>query len=138
LVIDVRENGRYHGENEPIDLVAGHSWCINIPFTTNLNKTGNFTPVELRQNIKKVLEQQKMENIIDCCGSGVCQTLLAIDYAGSNAKTLRWLLGEWSETIKVQTIKRDHAIKMEYKKGYSVLFLRSWFSKTSIIKHNTA
>jgi hypothetical protein len=57
------ENGRYHGEYEPIDLVAGHSWC-NQHSTTNLNKTGNFTPVELKQNIKKFLEQQKMENII--------------------------------------------------------------------------
>jgi 3-mercaptopyruvate sulfurtransferase SseA len=52
LVIDVRENGRY-GEYEPIDLVAGHIPGTQHSFTTNLNQMGNFTPVELRQNIKK-------------------------------------------------------------------------------------
>jgi thiosulfate/3-mercaptopyruvate sulfurtransferase len=43
LVIDVRENSRYRGEYEPIDLVAGHiPGAINIPFTTNLNQNGRF------------------------------------------------------------------------------------------------
>jgi thiosulfate/3-mercaptopyruvate sulfurtransferase len=45
LVIDVRENSRYRGEYEPIDLVAGHiPGAINIPFTTNLNQNGRFYP----------------------------------------------------------------------------------------------
>ena len=99
LVIDVRENSRYRGEYEPIDLVAGHiPGAINIPFTTNLNKNGQFLlPVELKQKYQEIFGATKMENIIIHCGSGVtaCQTLLAIDYAGLAIPKL--YVGSWSE-----------------------------------------
>ncbi|MFV8331565.1 sulfurtransferase [Flavobacterium sp. GSP14] len=99
LVIDVRENSRYRGEHEPIDLVAGHiPGAINIPFTTNLNPDGRFLPAdELKQNYQKVFGAIKPENIIIQCGSGVtaCHTLLAIDYAGLAIPKL--YVGSWSE-----------------------------------------
>ena len=99
LVIDVRENSRYRGENEPIDLVAGHIPCaINVPFTTNLNPDGRFLSAEkLRQKYQKVFGAIKQENIIIHCGSGVtaCHTLLAIDYAGLIIPKL--YVGSWSE-----------------------------------------
>lgn len=99
LVIDVRENSRYRGEYEPIDLVAGHiPGAINIPFTTNLNQNGQFLPpVELRQKYQEIFGATKMENIVIHCGSGVtaCQTLLAIDYAGLAMPKL--FVGSWSE-----------------------------------------
>jgi thiosulfate/3-mercaptopyruvate sulfurtransferase len=37
LVIDVRDNYRYLGESEPIDLIAGHiPGAINVPFSGSL------------------------------------------------------------------------------------------------------
>lgn len=99
LVIDVRENSRYRGINEPIDLVAGHiPGAINIPFTSNLNENGRFLPpAELRQKYQEIFGATKMENIIIHCGSGVtaCQSLLAIDYAGLGIPNL--YVGSWSE-----------------------------------------
>ncbi|RTY85360.1 sulfurtransferase [Flavobacterium sp. LS1P28] len=99
LVIDVRENSRYRGVSEPIDLVAGHiPGAINIPFTSNLNENGRFLPpAELRQKYQEIFGATKMGNIIFHCGSGVtaCQTLLAIDYAALEIPKL--YVGSWSE-----------------------------------------
>ena len=99
LVIDVRENSRFRGVNEPIDLVAGHiPGAINIPFNTNLNQNGRFlSAAELRQKYQEIFGAIKIENIIIHCGSGVtaCQTLLAIDYAGLAIPKL--YVGSWSE-----------------------------------------
>ncbi len=99
LVIDVRENSRYRGESEPIDLVAGHiPGAINIPFTTNLNQNGQFlSATELEQKYQEIFGAIKIENIIIHCGSGVTasQTLLAIDYAGLGMPKL--YVGSWSE-----------------------------------------
>lgn len=99
LVIDVRENSRYRGVNEPIDLVAGHiPGAINIPFTTNLNQNGRFlSAAELRQKYQEIFGTIKMENIIFHCGSGVtaCQTILALDYAALGIPKL--YVGSWSE-----------------------------------------
>jgi len=99
LVIDVRENERYKGKTEPIDLVAGHiPGTINIPFSTNLDENGLFlTPTELKAKYQKIFEGKNSENIIVHCGSGVtaCHTLLAIDYAGMEIPKL--YVGSWSE-----------------------------------------
>ncbi len=99
IVIDVRDSDRYHGEKEPIDLVAGHiPGAINIPFTKNLDKNGLFlSPEELNKNYKNIFNTIKNENIIVHCGSGVtaCHTLLAMAYAGLEIPKL--YVGSWSE-----------------------------------------
>lgn len=99
IVIDVRENNRYRGELEPIDLVAGHiPGSINIPFSTNLNEEGLFLPPnELRAKYQEIFADKNQENIIVHCGSGVtaCHSLLAIDYAGLQIPKL--YVGSWSE-----------------------------------------
>ena len=86
IIIDVRENYRYRGESEPIDLVAGHiPGAINVPFATNLNNNGQFlSQMELKEKYQKIFGKIKAENIIIHCGSGVtaCHSLLAIDCAG--------------------------------------------------------
>ncbi|MEI7485992.1 MAG: sulfurtransferase [Chryseobacterium sp.] len=80
-VIDVRDSYRYNGESEPIDLVAGHiPGAINIPFSENLDENGNFLKPEiLKEKYSKLLEN-KPQNLIIHCGSGVtaCHTILAL------------------------------------------------------------
>ena len=99
LVVDVRDEERYNGEKEPIDLVAGHiPGAINIPFTTNLDSNGFFlSPEKLKNNYLKEFENRAAENVIVHCGSGVtaCHTLLAIAYAGLAIPKL--YVGSWSE-----------------------------------------
>lgn len=98
-IIDVREESRYNGISEPIDLIAGHiPNAINIPFTNNLDANGLFLEKEkLQQVYKDVLDSFKSENIIVHCGSGVtaCHTILAMHYAGYNFPNL--YVGSWSE-----------------------------------------
>ena len=97
-VIDVRDAYRYKGESEPIDLVAGHiPGAINIPFSENLDENGNFLkPKVLKEKYSKLL-QNKPENLIIHCGSGVtaCHTILALEYAGFPIPNL--YVGSWSE-----------------------------------------
>jgi thiosulfate/3-mercaptopyruvate sulfurtransferase len=99
LVVDVRDEQRYNGEKEPIDLIAGHiPGAINIPFTTNLDSDGFFlSPEELKNNYSKEFGDRAAENIIVHCGSGVtaCHTLLALAYAGLEIPKL--YVGSWSE-----------------------------------------
>lgn len=98
-VIDVRENQRYRGRSEPIDLVAGHiPGAINVPFSTNLDANQLFLPPnELKQKYQTIFAGKSAENIIVHCGSGVtaCHTLLAIAYAGLAIPKL--YVGSWSE-----------------------------------------
>lgn len=99
IVIDVREESRYRGESEPIDLVAGHiPGAINVPYMRNLGSEGLFlSPNELKSKYQEIFNDIKSENIIVHCGSGVtaCHTLLAIDYAGLEIPKL--YVGSWSE-----------------------------------------
>jgi len=99
IVVDVRSSERFNGENEPIDLIAGHiPGAINIPFSTNLNNDGTFlSAAELKTKYSKAFKDIKPENIIVHCGSGVtaCHTLLALDHAGICIPKL--YIGSWSE-----------------------------------------
>jgi len=98
-VIDVRENFRFRGESEPIDLVAGHiPGAINIPYVDNMDAEGNFLSAEtLREKYTAILGNYDPENIIVHCGSGVtaCHTLLALEEAGFEGAQL--YVGSWSE-----------------------------------------
>jgi thiosulfate/3-mercaptopyruvate sulfurtransferase len=99
LVIDVREVGRYHGQTEPIDLIAGHiPGAVNIPFAGNLSPDGSFLPpAVLHANYKKVLGNRTAADVIVHCGSGVtaCHTILAMEQAGLGIPKL--YVGSWSE-----------------------------------------
>lgn len=97
-VIDVRDAYRYRGESEPIDLVAGHiPGAINIPFSENLDENGLFLSPEVLKEKYIQLLQNKPENLIIHCGSGVtaCHTILALAHAGFKIPNL--YVGSWSE-----------------------------------------
>ncbi|WP_324674529.1 sulfurtransferase [Hymenobacter sp. GOD-10R] len=99
LVIDVRDAIRYRGEQEPIDLIAGHiPGAVNIPFTSNLDANGFFlAPEVLREKYTEALRNYQPEKVVVHCGSGVtaCHTLLAMAYAGLPIPKL--YVGSWSE-----------------------------------------
>lgn len=99
LVIDVRENYRYRGESEPIDLVAGHiPGSVNVPYFSNLDETGKYLPAEqLSAKYTALIGSRNSENVIVHCGSGVtaCHTLLAFAQAGMDIPKL--YVGSWSE-----------------------------------------
>lgn len=99
VVIDVRESGRYLGQFEPIDLVAGHiPGAINIPFAENLNADGSFlSPEQLHTKYAETLANIDSDKVIVHCGSGVtaCHTLLALAQAGMEIPKL--YVGSWSE-----------------------------------------
>lgn len=98
-IVDVREPSRYNGENEPIDLIAGHiPNAINIPFTENLDVNGLFlTADEIKEKYQLLLNDIKPENTIIHCGSGVtaCHTILAMAHAKLELPKL--YVGSWSE-----------------------------------------
>lgn len=93
-VIDVRENERFAGITEPIDLIAGHvPGAVNVPFKSNLTSDGFFkSKEEIRSNY-----QSAVSDIIVHCGSGVtaCHSILAMDYSGLQIPAL--YVGSWSE-----------------------------------------
>lgn len=97
LVIDVRENNRYRGEVEPIDLVAGHiPGAVNIPYLSNLDENGLFySPEVLKEKYSNVFKDK--DTVVVHCGSGItaCHTLLAIAHAGLDIPKL--YVGSWSE-----------------------------------------
>lgn len=99
LIIDVRDEDRYKGKTEPIDLIAGHiPSAVNVPFQSNLNAEGFYlSPSELKEKYLKVFNNRSSENVIVHCGSGVtaCHTLLAIAVAGLEIPNL--YVGSWSE-----------------------------------------
>lgn len=98
-IVDVREPSRYNGENEPIDLIAGHiPSAINIPFTENLDANGLFlTADKITEKYQLLLKDIKPQNTIIHCGSGVtaCHTILAMAYAKLELPKL--YVGSWSE-----------------------------------------
>ena len=99
VVIDVRENFRYKGESEPIDLIAGHiPGAINIPYLGNMDENGDFlSSDQLKQKYTEKLAGIDPGKIIVHCGSGVtaCHTLLALEEAGITGANL--YVGSWSE-----------------------------------------
>lgn len=99
IVIDVRDQNRFDGLTEPLDLIAGHiPGAINVPFSENLDEDGFYKSAEvLAEKYSKITGNKNPENIIVHCGSGVtaCHTLLAMDYAGLAIPKL--YVGSWSE-----------------------------------------
>jgi thiosulfate/3-mercaptopyruvate sulfurtransferase len=99
LVIDVREEARYLGKTEPIDLIAGHiPGAANVFYVRNMDENGYYkTPDELAKLYSDAFGDVEAENVIVHCGSGVtaCHTLLGMASAGIGGPQL--YVGSWSE-----------------------------------------
>lgn len=99
LIIDVREEKRFKGEEEPLDLLAGHiPNAINLPFKNNLTNKDLFkTPEDLHNQYKDLFNNKNIDKIVIHCGSGVtaCHTILALAHAKLPMPKL--YVGSWSE-----------------------------------------
>ena len=98
-LVDARGAGRFRGENETIDPVAGHiPAAVNRFFGDNLRADGSFKPAaELRAEWLAVLAGAPPEQVVHMCGSGVsaCLGMLAMEIAGLPGSRL--YAGSWSE-----------------------------------------
>jgi thiosulfate/3-mercaptopyruvate sulfurtransferase len=99
MVIDVREQARYLGQTEPIDLIAGHiPGAENLFYGKNLGEDGKYlAPEKLAGLYQGLLNEIDPGEVIVHCGSGVtaCHTLLGMASAGITEPKL--YVGSWSE-----------------------------------------
>ena len=87
VLVDARAAGRFRGEGETIDPVAGHvPGAGNRPFTNNLDASGaKFkSAAQLRAEFQELLGPVPPREAVFMCGSGVtaCHNLLALAHAG--------------------------------------------------------
>lgn len=99
LIIDVREEKRFNGEEEPLDLIAGHiPNACNLPFKHNLTEEGLFKDSQtLNTQYKDLFQNKNIDKIAIHCGSGVtaCHTILA--FAHAKLPIPKLYVGSWSE-----------------------------------------
>ncbi len=101
VLVDARGAGRFRGENETLDPVAGHvPGARNRPFGDNLQADARFKPADqLRREFEALTGGRDPRAVVLMCGSGVtaCQNLLAMEHAGLPGA--RVYAGSWSEWI---------------------------------------
>ncbi len=96
-----RAEGRFRGDIEPLDKVAGHvPGAVNAMYEDNLDVSGEFLSAdELRERYLDLLGGIVPDQAIHMCGSGVtaCHNVLAMEHAGLPGAKL--YAGSWSEWI---------------------------------------
>ncbi len=101
ILLDVRDEQRFLGVEEPLDPVAGHiPGAANLPFQQNLDPKGNWkAPGELQSLYRRKAGNTSSPQIISYCGSGVtaCHTFFSLLLAGFGET--RIYPGSWSEWI---------------------------------------
>lgn len=98
-LLDARDPGRFRGEQEPLDPVAGHvPGARNHFFMRNLDANGRMLGADaLRDAYAGYLREGSAGSVVVMCGSGVtaCHDLLAMQHAGLGGAKL--YAGSWSE-----------------------------------------
>lgn len=101
-LIDARDAARFNGEQEPIDVVAGHiPGAVNLPLGRNLDADGGWrTDEALAELWRESPVNPADEDVVVMCGSGVtaCHHILSAVLAGLPAPRL--YVGSWSEWIR--------------------------------------
>lgn len=101
VIVDSRAADRYRGENETIDVMAGHiPNAISAPFSENISTEGKLkTDKELKEQFERKIGDTPSEQPIFYCGSGVtaAQNILAYMYSGKGMPRL--YAGSWSDWI---------------------------------------
>ena len=99
---DARDAGRFRGEIEPIDPVAGHvPGTFNLPFPVSLNEDGRWKPRKSLEALwLSVLGEDRQAPWAVMCGSGVTACHLAISAMQAGYREPRLYVGSWSEWIR--------------------------------------
>ncbi len=101
ILIDSREPGRYRGEFEPIDPIAGHiPGAVNYPWQEITTTEGRLKSLTELQAHWQSLGQTA--DVVVYCGSGVtaCVNLLGLEIAGRPGAKL--YAGSWSDWCSYQ------------------------------------
>jgi thiosulfate/3-mercaptopyruvate sulfurtransferase len=98
-LIDVRIGGRYRGEVEPVDKVAGHiPGAVNLPLGETTDRTGRMhSAEELRVRFAR-LRLPVDQPIGAYCGSGVAASHAALALTVAGYEPIVYV-GSWSEWI---------------------------------------
>ncbi|WP_371320232.1 sulfurtransferase [Chengkuizengella axinellae] len=97
-IVDSREQLRYDGIEEPIDIIGGHiPSAINAFWKDGLNEQGAWKNKDEQQARFNQIDKQK--EIVVYCGSGVtaCPNILAFKEA--DYENVKLYLGSWSDWI---------------------------------------
>lgn len=99
LLLDARPAGRYRGEDETVDPVAGHiPGAVSAPTADNALPNGRFRPVEELRERFDALGVEGAQPVGVYCGSGVtaAHEVLALELSGVAASLY---VGSWSDWI---------------------------------------
>lgn len=101
-LVDARDRGRFCGDLEPIDRVAGHiPGSINLPFSESLRFDGTWkAPDDLRRLWASTLGERAEGDWGVMCGSGVTACHLALSAKLAGLHEPRLYVGSWSEWIR--------------------------------------
>lgn len=101
-LLDARDAGRFRGEHEPIDPVAGHiPGAISVPFADFVAADGTWLGLEERRSkLLAALSDRVDADWCVMCGSGVTACHLAISGLEAGLREPRIYVGSWSEWIR--------------------------------------
>lgn len=101
-LLDARDAGRFRGEHEPIDPVAGHiPGTRSLPFTDFVHDDGRWRSLEHRAaKLAEALGGAQDADWSVMCGSGVTACHLAITGLEAGFREPRVYIGSWSEWIR--------------------------------------
>jgi len=101
-LVDARDEKRFDGAVEPIDVIAGHiPGAVNLPFQTGVRTDGTWLDADHhRRSWDDLLAGRPDHPLIVMCGSGVTACHLQISARRAGRPEPRLYVGSWSEWIR--------------------------------------
>lgn len=105
VLLDARAGGRYRGEMEPIDPIAGHiPTARNLPVEANLDE-GHFRPdADLERQFRELGADGSRGPVVTSCGSGVSALHHAVAMRAAGLPDPILYVGSFSEWSRSEEI----------------------------------